>query len=139
MYLFLGLYFVQSFRYLRFNSSKLPVYKSISHFSLYVKKQRRFFYPHLLFRKEEIFANNFIKNYCTNDNINSVTGGIENVSSSESINKGLNGEVRVIYFDDDIIVVDKPSFAQTAPGFIEKDSLATIIILMLSDGQRSPL
>ena len=42
------------------------------------------------------------------------------------INSGLGME-QLIYCDDDIIVVDKPSFCQTAPGFREPDSLATHI------------
>jgi tRNA pseudouridine32 synthase/23S rRNA pseudouridine746 synthase len=37
------------------------------------------------------------------------------------------GTEKLLYVDADIIVVDKPSFAQTAPGFREKDSLATRI------------
>ena len=41
-----------------------------------------------------------------------------------NLNAGL-GKETLLYVDDDIIVVDKPSFSQTAPGFRVKDSLAT--------------
>ena len=34
---------------------------------------------------------------------------------------------RVLYIDDDIIVVNKPTGIQTAPGFNSNDSLATVI------------
>lgn len=40
------------------------------------------------------------------------------------MNAGLGTE-RLMYEDSDIIVFDKPSLAQTAPGFATKDSLAT--------------
>lgn len=42
------------------------------------------------------------------------------------INSGL-GKESLIYVDSDLIVVEKPSFAQTAPGFLQQDSLATRI------------
>ena len=43
-----------------------------------------------------------------------------------NINQGLGME-KLIYVDDDMIVVDKPTLCQTAPGFREADSLATRI------------
>jgi tRNA pseudouridine32 synthase / 23S rRNA pseudouridine746 synthase len=50
----------------------------------------------------------------------------ENEDNDSDINAGL-GKEQVIYVDKDIIVVDKPTFTQTAPGFRELDSLATRI------------
>ena len=43
-----------------------------------------------------------------------------------NLNGGL-GKENLLYVDDDIIVVDKPTLSQTAPGFRVKDSLATRI------------
>jgi tRNA pseudouridine32 synthase / 23S rRNA pseudouridine746 synthase len=45
---------------------------------------------------------------------------------SVNYNSGL-GKERLLYVDDDIIVVDKPTACSTAPGFREFDSLATRI------------
>lgn len=45
---------------------------------------------------------------------------------SMNYNSGL-GKERLLYVDDDIIVVDKPTACSTAPGFRESDSLATRI------------
>ena len=50
----------------------------------------------------------------------------ENIDLNKSINFGLGTE-KLLYVDMDIIVVDKPSNAQTAPGYLDKDSLATRI------------
>ena len=45
---------------------------------------------------------------------------------SRNYNSGL-GKERLIYADDDIIVVDKPTSCSTAPGYRETDSLASRI------------
>ena len=49
-----------------------------------------------------------------------------NKQYDKQINSGLGSET-LIYLDSDLIVVNKPSFAQTAPGFRENDSLASRI------------
>ena len=41
-------------------------------------------------------------------------------------NRGMYAE-KILYHDDDIVVVDKPANVQTAPGYINKESLATTI------------
>jgi 23S rRNA-/tRNA-specific pseudouridylate synthase len=51
---------------------------------------------------------------------------ILNSGFSNDYNSGLGSE-NVIFFDDDIIVVDKPTCCSTAPGYREPDSLATRI------------
>lgn len=43
-----------------------------------------------------------------------------------SLNTGV-GKEKVLYHDEDIIIVDKPPFIQTVPGYDERLSLATII------------
>ena len=43
-----------------------------------------------------------------------------------NLNAGL-GKENLLYVDDDLIVVDKPTLSQTAPGYRVKDSLATRI------------
>jgi len=48
------------------------------------------------------------------------------VPFEESFNHGLYPE-KYIYVDDDIIVVDKPANIQTAPGFVSKESLASVV------------
>lgn len=48
------------------------------------------------------------------------------VSEDERFNMPMYPE-KLLYLDDDIIVVDKPPNIQTAPGFVSKDSLATKI------------
>lgn len=48
----------------------------------------------------------------------------KNVEDDHELNLGL-GQEKVLYVDDDVIVVDKPSRAQSAPGFLCQDSLAT--------------
>lgn len=53
----------------------------------------------------------------------------ENVDIGPGINTGLGTE-KLLYVDQDIIVVDKPPNAQTAPGFHDKDSLASRIALL---------
>ena len=50
----------------------------------------------------------------------------------KEVNAGLNDNITVIYSDDDIVVVDKPAFAQTAPGFVDKDSVATRIATLFN-------
>ena len=45
---------------------------------------------------------------------------------SRDYNSGL-GKERILYVDDDVIVVDKPSSCSTAPGYRESDSLASRI------------
>jgi hypothetical protein len=64
-------------------------------------------------------------------NIKSATKPDENLDVGVPINSGL-GQEKLLYVDNDIIVVDKPSNAQTAPGFLDKDSLATRISLLFS-------
>lgn len=51
---------------------------------------------------------------------------IINSELSENYNSGL-GKEKLIYVDNDIIIVDKPSCCSTAPGFREPDSLASRI------------
>lgn len=45
----------------------------------------------------------------------------------ENINAGLSEPIPILFSDDDIIVVNKPAFAQTAPGYLEKDCAAARI------------
>ena len=52
-----------------------------------------------------------------------------NSELSENYNAGL-GKEKLIYVDEDIIIVDKPSCCSTAPGLRESDSLATRIAEM---------
>lgn len=51
---------------------------------------------------------------------------IINDEISRDYNSGL-GKERILYVDDDMIVVDKPSSCLTAPGYRESDSLASRI------------
>lgn len=53
------------------------------------------------------------------------------LEATESLNKKLVIEnERILYFDNDIIFVDKPAGLQTVPGFQDKHSLATIVSQM---------
>lgn len=69
--------------------------------------------------------------YCMRCNVYPITRVTEpsccmEDSFEESFNHGLYAE-KYIYVDDDIIVVDKPANIQTAPGFISKECLATVV------------
>jgi len=64
------------------------------------------------------------------DNIGSETRhkmAADGIETESEINAGLQNSIPVLYFDDDIIIINKPPYAQTAPGFTEKDSAATRI------------
>jgi 23S rRNA-/tRNA-specific pseudouridylate synthase len=50
----------------------------------------------------------------------------EDKEQSDGSVNGALGTENIIYVDDDIIVVDKPSYCQTAPGFRESDSLGKL-------------
>ena len=49
---------------------------------------------------------------------------IDEMDPACNINAGLGSE-KLIYVDDDLVVMDKPSMCQSAPGYRELDSLAT--------------
>mmetsp|Transcript_19852 Transcript_19852/g.27317 ORF Transcript_19852/g.27317 Transcript_19852/m.27317 type:complete len:180 (+) Transcript_19852:226-765(+) len=64
------------------------------------------------------------------DNIGSETRhkmAVDGLETETEINAGLQHPISVLYFDDDVIIINKPPYAQTAPGFMEKDSAATRI------------
>jgi 23S rRNA-/tRNA-specific pseudouridylate synthase len=59
------------------------------------------------------------------DNIKERTQDLE--EDEGEINRGLKEPLEILYQDEDMIVINKPPFAQTAPGFREQDSAATRI------------
>ena len=70
-----------------------------------------------------IEAKTSYKYYNNNSSISDVAASVE----EENINAGLDEPIPILYSDDDIIVVNKPAFAQTAPGYLEKDCAAARI------------
>lgn len=60
-------------------------------------------------------------------NNNSTIAGLVAANVEENINAGLSEPIPILYSDDDVIVINKPAFAQTAPGYLEKDCAAARI------------